>query len=100
MLHSLVQDVKNHRRVKLMRMIDLIIKKREAKALTQQEFDFVAQAAAKGTVPDYQLSSFLMACFLNPLSDKETAMFTKAMANSGERLDFSDIKIPKVDKHS
>lgn len=83
-----------------MRMIDLIIKKREAKALTQQEFDFVAQSAAKGTVPDYQLSSFLMACFLNPLSDKETAMFTKAMANSGERLDFSDIKIPKVDKHS
>ena len=83
-----------------MRMIDVIIKKRNGKALTQDEFDFVAQGAAKGTVPDYQLSAFLMACFLHPLSDKETAMFTKAMAHSGGRLDFSSVKLPTVDKHS
>lgn len=83
-----------------MRMIDLIIKKRNGKALTAEEFDFIALGAAKATVPDYQLSAFLMACFLNPLSDKETALFTKAMAHSGGRLDFSDIAMPKVDKHS
>lgn len=83
-----------------MRMIDIIIKKRNAKTLSADEFNFVAQAAAKGTVPDYQLSAFLMACFLNPLSDKETALLTKAMAHSGERLDFSDIPMAKVDKHS
>ena len=83
-----------------MRMIDIIIKKRSNKPLTQAEFDFVAQGAAKGTVPDYQLSSFLMACFLNPLSEKETALFTKAMAHSGARLDFSSTPLPKVDKHS
>ena len=82
-----------------MRMIDIIIKKRNKKALTQEEFNFVAQGAAKGTVPDYQLSAFLMACFLNPLSDKEAAMLTKAMAHSGGRLDFSAVKLPKVDKH-
>lgn len=83
-----------------MRMIDIIIKKRNGKTLNQEEFTYVALGAAKATVPDYQLSSFLMACFLNPLSDKETAMFTKAMADSGDRLNFSDVKIPKVDKHS
>ena len=83
-----------------MRMIDIIIKKRNGKTLSAEEFNFVAQAAAKGTVPDYQLSAFLMACFLNPLSDKETALFTKAMAHSGARLEFKDIKMPKVDKHS
>ena len=83
-----------------MRMIDVIIKKRNGKILTAEEFDYVAKAAAQGTVPDYQLSAFLMACFLNPLTDKETAMFTKAMAHSGSRLNFSDIKMPKVDKHS
>lgn len=83
-----------------MRMIDIIIKKRNKKTLTAEEFTFVANAAAQGTVPDYQLSAFLMACFLNPLSDKETALLTKAMAHSGSRLDFSDIKMPKVDKHS
>lgn len=83
-----------------MRMIDVIIKKRNGKTLTQDEFNFVANGAAKGTVPDYQLSAFLMACFLNPLSDKETAAFTKAMALSGGRLDFKHIKFPKTDKHS
>ena len=83
-----------------MRMIDVIIKKRNGRTLTQDEFNFVAQGAAKGTVPDYQLSAFLMACFLRPLSDKETAMLTKAMAHSGGRLDFSSVKIPTVDKHS
>ena len=83
-----------------MRMLDIIIKKRNKKPLTQQEFDFVAQGAANGSVPDYQLSAFLMACFLNPLSDKEAAMLTKAMAHSGGRLDFSAVALPKVDKHS
>lgn len=84
-----------------MRMIDVIIKKRNGKTLTQEEFDFVSQGAAKGTLPDYQLSAFLMACFLHPLSDTETVMLTKAMARSGGRLDFSRItNLPKVDKHS
>lgn len=83
-----------------MRMLDIIIKKRENKPLTFEEFTFIANGAAKGTLPDYQLSSFLMACFLNPLSQKETALFTKAMAFSGQRLIFKDSKIPVADKHS
>ena len=83
-----------------MRMIDVIIKKRNGKTLTQEEFNFISQGAAKGTLPDYQLSAFLMACFLHPLTDAETVMLTKAMAHSGGRLDFSKINLPKVDKHS
>lgn len=83
-----------------MRMLDIIIKKRNGKSLSQEEFNHIAAGAATGSIPDYQLSAFLMACFLNPLSEKETAFFTKAMAHSGGRLDFSNIKLPKVDKHS
>lgn len=83
-----------------MRMLDLIIKKRNNLPLTQEEFNFIAQGAAKESLPDYQLSAFLMACFLHPLSKKETAMLTKAMAFSGDRLEFKNIKIPTVDKHS
>lgn len=83
-----------------MRMLDIIIKKRENKPLTLEEFTFVAKGAALGTIPDYQLSSFLMACFLNPLSPKETALFTKAMAFSGQRLTFKNSKRPVADKHS
>ena len=81
-------------------MLDLIIKKRNNLPLTQEEFNFIAQGAAKESLPDYQLSAFLMACFLHPLSRKETAMLTKAMAFSGDRLEFKNVKIPTVDKHS
>ncbi len=83
-----------------MRMLDIIIKKRNNQELTEEELTFVANGAAKGTLPDYQLSAFLMACFLNPLSPKETALWTKAMAFSGQKLNFKDSKIPVVDKHS
>lgn len=83
-----------------MRMIDVITKKRNGKPLTAEELDFVARGAAQGSVPDYQLSAFLMAAFLNKLSDQETVLLTKAMAQHGARLDFSDIALPKVDKHS
>ena len=83
-----------------MRMLDIIIKKRNNQPLTLEEFTFVANGAAKGTVPDYQLSAFLMACFLNPLSKQETAFFTKAMALSGQKLEFKKSKIPVADKHS
>ena len=83
-----------------MRMLDIIIKKRNNQTLNFEELNFVAQGAAKGTIPDYQLSSFLMACFLNPLSKQETALFTKAMALSGQKLEFKNSKIPVADKHS
>ena len=83
-----------------MRMLDIIIKKRNKQPLTLEEFTFISNGAAKGTLPDYQLSSFLMACFLNPLSKQETAFFTKAMALSGQKLEFKNSKIPVADKHS
>jgi len=83
-----------------MRMIDLIIKKRDGKKLTYEEFNFIAQGAAKGTIPDYQLSSFLMACYLNGLDQEETSFITKAMGYSGKRLNLKFIRSYKVDKHS
>ncbi|MDE2314315.1 MAG: thymidine phosphorylase, partial [Elusimicrobia bacterium] len=64
------------------------------------ELAFIADAAAKGTVPDYQLSAWLMAVCLNGMSEKETAGLTGAMARSGAQLDFSRIAKPKADKHS
>ncbi|PIS47153.1 MAG: thymidine phosphorylase [Elusimicrobia bacterium CG08_land_8_20_14_0_20_51_18] len=83
-----------------MRMLDLILKKREGKELAFDELDFIAQGAAKGSLPDYQLSSWLMAVFFKGLTYRETADFTRAMAFSGERLDLKSIKGPKIDKHS
>lgn len=54
----------------------------------------------KDELPDYQMSAFLMAAFLNRLDDTETSALTDAMLNSGRILDLSHVSGKKVDKHS
>ncbi|MDA8130042.1 MAG: thymidine phosphorylase [Elusimicrobia bacterium] len=83
-----------------MRMLDLLLKKRSRRELSPAELEFIAMGAADGSIPDYQLSAWLMASFLNGLSPRETAALTRAMALSGDKLDLSAIKGMKVDKHS
>lgn len=83
-----------------MRMLDLILKKRSGLDHDFKELKFIADGAASGSIPDYQLSAWLMAAFFNPLSRRETADFTKAMALSGKKLDLSGLKGGRVDKHS
>ena len=74
-----------------MRMLDLILKKREGQELNYKELEFIANGAAKKNIPDYQLSSWLMAVYFNGLNYRETADFTKAMAFSGKRLNLKSI---------
>ena len=81
-------------------MQQIIAKRRDRGIHTPEEFAFLAEGAGSHTVPDYQLSAWLMAAFLNPLSLEETAQFTTAMAASGERLDLTGLPKPWVDKHS
>ncbi len=83
-------------------MLDLIAKKREGGTHSPEELEFVARAAAGGSVPDYQLSAWLMAVLLNGMAEKETVALTRAMASSGERLsrDASRSTAARVDKHS
>ena len=83
-----------------MRAIDIIRKKRDADPLTPPEIDAFVTAAVDGSWPDYQLSALLMAIVCRGMTDDETAHLTRAMADSGSRLDLSDIDGVKVDKHS
>lgn len=83
-----------------MNMIDIIAKRRDGVAHTQEEIQFLVDGATAKSIPDYQLSAWLMAAVLNPLGSEETAWLTLAMARSGERLDLSAIAKPWVDKHS
>ncbi len=81
-------------------MMDLLLKKRTGLEMSAPELEFIAMGAADGTIPDYQLSAWLMAAFLNGLTPAETAAFTRAMALSGKKLDLSSVRGMKVDKHS
>ena len=82
------------------RAVDIIAKKRDNNKLTQTEIEFLIKGYCSGEIPDYQTSAFLMAVYFNGMDFEETAQLTKAMINSGRKIDLSLIKNTKVDKHS
>lgn len=83
-----------------MNMIDIIIKKAKKKELNTKEIDFFVQGYTKNQIPDYQVSSLLMAILLNGMTLKETTALTKSMLDSGKVNDLSTIQGVTVDKHS
>lgn len=83
-----------------MNMCDIIIKKRRKEALSKDEIEFVVNNFTSGVIKDYQMSSLLMAIFLNGMTDEETFYLTDAMKNSGDVLSYDDIDGLIVDKHS
>lgn len=83
-----------------MNMIEIIDKKRLKQQLSLEEIKYAVDNYVKGVIPDYQMSSLLMAICLNGLSMEETFNLTKTMLESGDKLDLSDIPGIKIDKHS
>lgn len=83
-----------------MEMLRILADRRDGRPHSQADLEALAQGAAKGQIPDYQLSAWLMAAVLNPLNEEETAWLTIAMARSGDVLNLSGLPTPWVDKHS
>ncbi len=83
-----------------MRMVDIIEKKRDNHTLKKDEIDFFIQGYTKGDIPDYQISSLMMAIYFNGMNDAEATHLTEAILNSGDTIDLSSIDGIKVDKHS
>jgi len=83
-----------------MRAVDIIIKKKDKKALTKEEIDFFMKGYVNGEIPDYQAAAWAMAVLLNGMTDQETTDLTLSIANSGEQLDLSSVVPYAVDKHS
>ncbi|EIE3645014.1 pyrimidine-nucleoside phosphorylase [Staphylococcus pseudintermedius] len=83
-----------------MRMVDIIAKKRDGHALTEEEIEFVVNGYTNDDIPDYQMSSLAMAIFFQDMTDEERAYLTMAMVESGDQIDLSNIEGIKVDKHS
>src|SRR5215468_1304609 len=83
-----------------MRLVDLIRKKRDGQELSVPEIEFIVRGYTAGELPDYQISSWLMAVLLRGMTRAETAALTQAMLHSGEVLEWNELPQKKVDKHS
>ena len=83
-----------------MRMTDLIELKKMGKAHSPVELRYIIDGFTAGTVPDYQMSAWMMAVLFQGMTDEETSALTLAMAGSGKQLDLSSIEGVKCDKHS
>jgi pyrimidine-nucleoside phosphorylase len=83
-----------------MRAVDIIIRKRDGRELAAEEIEFLVGGIAGGEIPDYQIAAWAMAVLWRGMTIRETVVLTRAMADSGARLDL-DAWVPgAVDKHS
>ncbi|MGB3413284.1 MAG: thymidine phosphorylase [Microbacteriaceae bacterium] len=80
--------------------VDLIIRKRDGGTLSTPEINWLVDAYTRGFVADEQMAAMNMAILLNGMQREEIRDMTLAMIASGERLDFSTLGMPTVDKHS
>jgi thymidine phosphorylase len=74
--------------------------KRDGGRLSDAAIDWVIGAYTDGRVAEEQMAALLMAILLRGLDRGETARWTAAMLASGDTLDFSDLGVTTVDKHS
>lgn len=84
-------------------MVDIrgmIARKRDGAELRPEEIAELVNAYTDGRVSDAAMAALLMAVVLRGMTARETALLTKAMMESGDRLDLSAIPGTKVDKHS
>ncbi|MGC3993624.1 MAG: thymidine phosphorylase [Propionicimonas sp.] len=80
--------------------VELIRTKRDGGRLGEAAIDWLIRAYTDGEVTDEQMSAMAMAIFFRGLDGAELARWTQAMIATGERMDFSGLSRPTVDKHS
>ncbi|MDR7865317.1 MAG: thymidine phosphorylase [Sporomusaceae bacterium] len=85
---------------RIMRIVDIIIDKRDGRELAAAEIDELIGLYTADGIPDYQMAAFLMAVFFRGMTAAETAALTLAMAKSGATVDLGAVPGVKVDKHS
>jgi pyrimidine-nucleoside phosphorylase len=80
--------------------VELIEAKRDGETLSADAIKWLIAAYTDGSVTDYQMSAMTMAIYFNGLNHDELAAWTEAMLHSGDVLDFGDMDMARVDKHS
>lgn len=84
----------------MLNMYDIINKTKHKKELSREEISYLIDGYVNDTIPDYQVSAWLMAVCLNGLSKEETFYLTDCMKKSGEILSWDCIDGVTADKHS
>ncbi|MFN3385916.1 MAG: thymidine phosphorylase [Candidatus Thermochlorobacter sp.] len=80
--------------------VELIRKKRNGNTLTADEISYFFRAYLNGKIPDYQVAAMLMAIYFCGLSPDELFALCDVMIHSGKVANLSQIRAPKIDKHS
>jgi len=83
-----------------MRTVEIIAKKRDGGELSAEEIKTLVDGYVDGSVPEYQVSAWLMAVFFRGMTGAEAGALTRAMIDSGKTMDLSGLSGPLVDKHS
>jgi pyrimidine-nucleoside phosphorylase len=83
-----------------MNPVEFVRQKRDGAEHRPAELAAFVAAFVRGEVADYQASAWLMAAFLNGLTEKETLALTRAMLHSGQVLELRSVKAARIDKHS
>jgi pyrimidine-nucleoside phosphorylase len=83
-----------------LRVYELIHRKRDGAAVPPAEIAELVRGFTAGEIPDYQVAAFCMAVFFRGMEPAEVEALTRAMLESGDVLDLSDVPGRKVDKHS
>ena len=80
--------------------VEIISAKRDKQELSNEQIDWTVDAYTRGVIADEQMSALLMAILLNGMNSREISRWTDAMIASGERMSWSMLDRPTVDKHS
>ena len=80
--------------------VEIISAKRDKIELSDDQIDWAVDAYTRGVIADEQMSAMLMAILLNGMNNREISRWTDAMVASGEKMNWSMLDRPTVDKHS
>lgn len=80
--------------------VEIISAKRDKFELSDDQIDWTVAAYTRGVIADEQMSALLMAILLNGMNSREITRWTHAMIASGDRMNWSMLDRPTVDKHS
>ena len=80
--------------------VQIIARKRDGGELSDGSIAAMIRGYTADQIPDYQMAAFSMAVYVNGMTSSETAALTRAMLDSGERLQWPEDGLLRVDKHS